>query len=87
MTVVPLVLGILSIVFNLFGLSVLGLPCGIVGLVFGYRMRKEDPQDKMILAGFICSIPGTAIFALSLLASLAVFVYARALISGVSNLM
>lgn len=55
---IALILGILSIVFAVIGLGVIGAILGIIGIVQGNKMRKTDKEAN---AGFVCSIVGTAL--------------------------
>lgn len=71
--IAALVLGILSLMLNSFGCmcggSVLGLPCGVLGLVFGAMARRQiqrgEPLDPgsggLALAGLVCSGVGLAL--------------------------
>ena len=65
--VASLVLGIVSIVFNFFGLSLLGLILGIVGIVLGVVKKKKNPTG-MATAGLVLSIIGTVLCALIFIA-------------------
>ncbi|SHI23491.1 protein of unknown function [Sporobacter termitidis DSM 10068] len=71
-----LVLGIVSLVFAFMSvLSVVSLPCGIIGLILGNGARKELPPEQgrgQATAGMICSIVGLVI---------AVIVFAAFLVS------
>lgn len=70
MAVASLVLGICSIVFGLLGLGIpIGAICGIVGIVLG-NMAKKNPETNLSMAkaGFICSVVGTILSLLVLIA-------------------
>lgn len=57
--VASLVLGIVALVCSITGLgAVIGLVCGIIGLLLGGRARKILPpgENGMATAGWICSI-------------------------------
>lgn len=53
MGVASLVLSIVSLVC-----CCAGLPCAVLGLIFGIIARKNNPQNNMALAGIIISILG-----------------------------
>ena len=53
-----LVLGILSIVCALGGMSLLGTILGIIGIVQGAKSKDFEANGK---AGFVCSIIGTVL--------------------------
>lgn len=59
--IASLVLGILSIIFAVFGkrvfVEIIALVMGIVGIVLGAKARKEA-QTGMATAGFVCSLIG-----------------------------
>jgi len=57
-----LVLGILSIVFT----GPIGLPLGIVGLVFAKKAQQFSAQSSLTTVGRICSIIGIVLSALVL---------------------
>ena len=63
-SIAGLVLGIVSIVFGCLSstifLGILGLVCGIVGIILAVRGRKEQP-GTMATAGLVVSIVGTCI--------------------------
>ena len=58
--IASLVLGIISIVSIFFGLSLIGLICGII---LGNRARREG-GGGIATAGFVCGIIGTSFCAL-----------------------
>ena len=63
MAIAALVLGIISIVFGFipYGVSTIGLICGIVGIVMGVLGRREYGRENLALAGLICSIIGVVL--------------------------
>lgn len=66
--IASLVLGIVSIVFSLIGLSFpFGLIIGIVGIVLGVMAKKKNPTG-MATAGLVLSIIGTILCALIFIA-------------------
>jgi|GEM_PF-923902 len=72
--IASLVLGILSIVFALFGkkiiVDILALVMGIVGVVLGAKARKES-QTGLATAGFVCSLIGLILSAIGFVCILA----------------
>ena len=70
MAVASLVLGIVSVVVNFFGLFWLGLVTSIIGLVLGVMARKKAPSG-MATAGFVLSIIGLVISGITIVACLA----------------
>jgi hypothetical protein len=56
---VALIMGILSIAFP----GPIGLPLGIVGLVFAKKARQSFVQSSLLTAGRVCSIIGIVISA------------------------
>lgn len=63
--IASLVLGIVSIVGIFFGLSLIGLICGIVAIILGNQARREG-GGGIATAGFVCGIIGTSFCALIL---------------------
>lgn len=63
MAIASLVLGIISIVWSTFGMSIgwLGAIIGIVGIVTGAIGRKDEAHRGMATAGLVCSIIGAAL--------------------------
>ena len=66
MGIASLVLGIISILFALFGFGVnwLGLIVGVVGIVLAVLARKQPEaatQKGVIVAGLVCSIVGASL--------------------------
>lgn len=63
--VAALVVGIVSCAMTLFGIygSIVGLVCGIIGLVIAIKAKKEAPCG-MSTAGFVLAIVGTVLCAL-----------------------
>lgn len=62
MGVASLVLGIISIVLAVFTsvlLGWLGAILGIIGIILGALARKNNKEDSLAKAGFVCSIVGT----------------------------
>jgi len=56
-SVASLVLGIVSLL--LFGIMVIGIPAGIIGVVLGgYALYQKRPGRGMAIAGLVCSIVG-----------------------------
>lgn len=56
MAVASLVLGIIALVFTLFGTwAWLGLILGIVGIILGAQAKKTQPSG-IATAGFVCSL-------------------------------
>jgi len=76
-TIVALVLGIASLVIAWFGWGALiGLGCGIAGLVLALQVRKGYDQagvkpDGMTTAAFICSLVGLILSAIVLIVVIA----------------
>lgn len=70
MAIASLVLGIISIVWSTFGMSIgwLGAIIGIVGIVCGTLGRKDEQHRGMATAGLVCSIVGTVLCLISYLA-------------------
>ena len=69
MAVASLVLGICSIVFGVIGLGIpIGAVCAIVGIVLGNMPKKKRERSSMAKAGFICSVVGTILSLLVLIA-------------------
>ena len=69
MSIGSLVLGIIAIVLNFFGLGFpVGTICGIVGIILGIIAKKDPEKEGMAKAGLVCSIIGVV---LSLLAFIA----------------
>ncbi|MGV8905157.1 MAG: hypothetical protein ACOH15_01015 [Acetobacterium sp.] len=72
-----LVLGIISLVCVWFGyFTLIGIACGIVGLIFGIQIRKAAQLEGFALsatanAGFILSIIGLSLCALAFIACVA----------------
>ena len=68
--IVSLVLGIVGVV--LCWVPIVGLGCGLAGLLLGIGARKEMPvgQNGLATAGFICSIAGLAFGAIGTLVCL-----------------
>ena len=62
-----LVLGIVSIVFSVFSAGTLSAVLGIVGIVLGALARKNHP-DGIATAGLVCSIIGTILSLLIVIA-------------------
>ncbi len=59
MAVASLVLGIVSIVFACTGpVSIVGMLCGIVGIVLGVFGMKDYNKHNLAVAGLVCSIVG-----------------------------
>ena len=70
MAVASLVLGIVAVVVNFFGMYWIGLAAAIVGLVLGVKARKTAPSG-MATAGFVLSIIGLVVSGITLVACLA----------------
>jgi hypothetical protein len=71
--VASLVLGIISIIFGLFGFHIVSLPCGIVGIILG-AVGKADPKKAGVAqAGLVCSIIGTILSLILFVACVACF--------------
>ncbi len=69
MGVAALVLGIIAIVFSLFGLGIpVGIICGLVGIILGAVKRNQAPEDKIATAGLVCSIIGSIVSILGYIA-------------------
>lgn len=64
-----LVLEIVSIVLIFFGAygAVFGLICGVIGIILSIKARNENPTG-IATAGFVCSIIGTVLCAVSFVA-------------------
>lgn len=68
MAIVSLVLGIVSVVTAWFGyLSILGLACGVVGIVLAAKGRKIETQKGLATAGLVLSIIGVVLSGILLL--------------------
>jgi cbb3-type cytochrome oxidase subunit 1 len=65
--IASLVLGIVSIVFCVYGI---GIVTGIIGLVLGISAKKENPSG-MATAGIVLSIIGIVISGITLFACIA----------------
>ena len=61
MGVASLVLGIVSIVFAVFGQGWLGAVVGIVGIVLGVQGKKVPDKEGLAKSGFVCSVVGTVL--------------------------
>ena len=61
MAVASLVLGIISIVLNFFGLGIVSIILAIVGVILGALGRKNPEKKGMATAGLVCSIIGLVI--------------------------
>ena len=62
MAVGSLVLGIVSIVFAVFGLGFpVGAVCGIIGIILGVLGKKDPEKAGLATGGFVCSIIGTVL--------------------------
>lgn len=69
--VISLILGISAICLSCtLYLGIVGLPCAIIGLIFGIKERKEHPSG-IATAGFILSLIGLALSVLSAIACMA----------------
>lgn len=55
-----LILGILSIVTNLFS-GFIGMILGVIGIVFGVRGRRDPEKAGMATAGIVCSVIGLVV--------------------------
>ena len=63
--IAALVLGIVSIVFSWFGYGALiGLACGVVGLILAMQAKKQGFTGGMYTAGLVLSIIGLALSAI-----------------------
>ncbi|MGP1348829.1 MAG: hypothetical protein ACTTK0_04215 [Stomatobaculum sp.] len=58
MGIASLVLGIISILANLFGQGQFGMIFAIIGIVLGALGRKNPSQSGIATAGLVCSIVG-----------------------------
>lgn len=67
--IASLVLGIVSIVMTFFGVTgaLIGIVCGIVGIVLAIKAKNQNPSG-IATAGFVCSIVGTILCAVSFVA-------------------
>lgn len=80
MAITSLVLGILSIVFSVFSMRLigwLGTILGVIGIIFGVLAKKKETEDnpsKVGKAGLICSIIGTALSLILYIACIACLV-------------
>lgn len=60
MGVAALVLGIVAIVFSLFGLGIpVGIICGVLGIILGAIAAKNAPENGIAKGGLVCSIIGS----------------------------
>lgn len=61
--VVSLVLGIVSCVLSFCGVwpALVGLPCGIVAIIFAVKGRKIEAKKGMATAGLVLGIIGTVL--------------------------
>ena len=70
--VASLVLGIIAAASCFFGLgAIIGLICGIIGIVMANKAKNAGNTEGIRKAGFICSIVGTAIAGVALLIAIA----------------
>ncbi len=70
--VASLVLGIVAAASCFFGLgAIIGLICGIVGIVMANKAKNAGNTEGIRKAGFICSIVGTSIAGVTLLIAIA----------------
>lgn len=67
MAVASLVLGICSIVFDFF-IWWIGLILGVVGIILGAVARSKTPENGMATGGLVCSIIGTILGIITLVA-------------------
>lgn len=61
MAVASLVLGIIALVISIFSggsLRVVGIICGVLGLIFGIVGRKDEAKKGLATAGVVCSLIG-----------------------------
>lgn len=73
MAVASLVLGIIAIVFAVFGSGFqwVGTVCGIIGIILGALARKDPEKKGMATAGLVCSIIGFVLSIILLVACVA----------------
>ncbi|MDO4285398.1 MAG: hypothetical protein Q4C60_08685 [Eubacteriales bacterium] len=71
-SIAALVLGIVSCVFILFGYgAIIGIICGVIGLIMGIDARKTNKADNLAMLGIIFSSIGLGLCALVFLACVA----------------
>ncbi len=70
MAVAALILGICSIVFD-FIFQWLGILLGVVGIIMGAVARSKTPENGMATGGLVCSIIGTILGIVTLVACVA----------------
>ena len=81
-----LVLGILSIVLCWVPtISILALPCGIVGIILSVKGRKIEVKKSMATAGMVLSIIGLSIWAIVIVCALCAGSLAIAGIAGLAS--
>lgn len=81
-SIAALVLGIAAIILAFMGpVGLIGLACGVVGLILGHKGRKMLPEGRrgMATAGFVCSIVGLAVAAIMGVLTLVAFMGLAAL--------
>ena len=70
--VAALVLGIIAAASCFFGIgAIIGLVCGIIGIIMSNKAKEAGNTEGIRKAGFICSIVGTAIAGVALLIAIA----------------
>lgn len=66
--VAALVLGIIAAASCFFGMgAIVGLVCGIIGIVMSNKAKEAGNNEGIRKAGFVCSIVGTAIAGIALI--------------------
>ncbi len=73
MAVASLVLGIVAILFGVFGsgLQFVGAICGIVGIILAVKGKEEPDKAGIAKAGLVCSIIGTVLSLILFIACIA----------------
>lgn len=68
-TILAFVLAIVSVVFVFFEkkMSIVSIVCGIIGLVFSVKTKKNGTKRGLLTAAFVLSIIGLSLGAMSLL--------------------
>lgn len=70
--VAALVLGIVAAASCFFGIgAVVGLICGIIGIVMSNKAKAAGNNEGIRKAGFICSVVGTAIAGIGFIIAIA----------------
>lgn len=72
--VAALVLGIIAAASCFFGVgAIVGLVCGIIGIIMSNKAKEAGNTEGIRKAGFICSIVGTVIAGITVIIAIAAF--------------